>query len=132
MNNTKTFYLVLKILRDADSIVMKFMQMDEKLRVGELGHNFEASNGYKVRSWQFPEINDHAVYIPGSNKSMDWVYFVGYPHLMSVEALVEKTIVALKEYLESVFGEMFQFYYDGDTVKFITLDEHMQTRITRE
>lgn len=75
-------------------------ECDERLRKSSLEHSFLATNGFKVRSWQYPEISDDSIYIIGSAKERDHFCFLHAPVRVSPEKLVELSLEALKQYVE--------------------------------
>lgn len=86
------------------SLAFRILSMDERLRVGKVGHSFEASTGYQVRSWNYPEITDNAVYIRGDQVIRDDDFVTGYPFTTTPSELMLLIVKSIKEYIEKTLG----------------------------
>ena len=112
-------WIEMQIMYSRKSVACRILSMDKRLRVGKISHDFEASNGMHVRSWNYPELNDHALYLRGDREQDDDMYFVSYPFKHTVNELVTKMLRALLEYVHSVAGEDITLEVEGNVVRVV-------------
>lgn len=102
------------------SIAFRILHQDESLReVSGDAPLFVSSQGLEIRCYEFPEIHDHAIYLRGSIRERDDIFFVSYPWKHEVNSFLEKVILSILEFVEHKFQSKFTIFVDGNKYNFV-------------
>ena len=129
-NGMGELFLSIFYVETTNSIGCRIIQCHPSLRIGDPGFSFQTSNGFMIRSWQQPELNKHAFYLPGVLTENDDNFFVGVTFGESVSNLLSRMICGIHEFLENHFQTSVDIHYKkhegGDRIDFMEFDGQSQ------
>lgn len=115
-------YLELEARVSSDSVSFRYIFADESLRICDPEFKYCCVNGMEIRSYEFPEIHEYAIYLIGKLKERDKIYFVSYPYKTDIYDFRNKILSALYEFISAKFNCKLAIFIEDSVFKFVETD----------